>query len=126
MKKLRFLALVLLLAAALAASAWGGSGTFATTVLTVTSSAAVSIPANKLVVGGVYATEAFVSVENGPVRVWYSGNTPTTSAGHLLQAGQWCKLENSHEVANFQVIAVSATATVMVTLEWGRQQGALP
>jgi hypothetical protein len=67
---------------------------------------------------GRYALRAFGTVEGGSVRLWYSGDTPTSSTGHLVQAGQWFKLETANEVMNFQVIAVSATATVTLTISW--------
>jgi hypothetical protein len=116
MKKIGRLILALMLAAALAGTAQADQ--FATAILTVTSGAALSIPPNAMIINGRYATQAFGTVEGGSVRLWYSGDTPTSSTGHLVQAGQWFKLENANEVMNFQVIAVSATATVTLTMSW--------
>lgn len=55
------------------------------------------------------------SVENGPVRVWVDGTSPTSTTGHWFAAGAHV-LMTSYDVARrFQVIAVLAASTLQVT-----------
>lgn len=46
---------------------------------------------------------AFVTIESQAVRFWLSGTDPTSSAGHVLEAGDDVTLESFDEMDDFRV-----------------------
>lgn len=61
------------------------------------------------------AMSANITVENNPIRVRWDGTDPTTSEGHLLQAGDTMKLDFTADVFHFRAIATGADGKIRVT-----------
>jgi len=61
------------------------------------------------------AQEAIVSVETDQVRYRLDGTAPTSSEGHLLEAGDYLVLRGYGQVNSFQAIRVTTDATLRVT-----------
>lgn len=60
-------------------------------------------------------TWAFVTVESNSIRFWVDGSTPTTTEGHLAEAGDTIRLEGVDEIRKFLAIRVSADAVIQAT-----------
>lgn len=64
------------------------------------------------------SSRLWLVVNNGIVRLFYGGSTPTTSEGHVILPGQDLLLSGSGVVANFKIIRDGSNdAEVAVTLE---------
>ncbi len=61
------------------------------------------------------ATMAFISVETAPMRFWPDGTVPTSSTGHLVNAGDMILLNSKSQLDNFKIIAVSTTGSLMIS-----------
>jgi hypothetical protein len=61
------------------------------------------------------ATRANVTVEDNPVRIRWDGTDPTTSEGHLMQAGDAMSLDFTADLWHFRVIATGADAKIRIT-----------
>lgn len=59
-------------------------------------------------------TKAFITVETASIRYWISGDAPTSTEGHLLNAGDWLELDTADSIANFKAIR---TAEVSATIQ---------
>ena len=59
---------------------------------------------------------ALITVETAPVRFKIDGNNASTTAGHLVGVGESITLVGGVNVINFTVCAVSATASVHITV----------
>ena len=59
------------------------------------------------------AVEAFVTVEDNPIRVRWDGTAPTTSEGHILQSGDTLILTGGFDLYNFKAIATTSSAAVL-------------
>ena len=84
------------------------------------SSTALGVTAAKVTIsqaGGFHkrCVRVFVTVESNPIRVLWSGNTPTTSVGHLVQAGETFTVEGEGNVGKLLMIATGSDATVNVS-----------
>lgn len=85
-------------------------------VITVLSSAASTL--DSTILGSGPAVEVVITVEKSPVKYYVNGSTPTTGvtgSGHTLRFGDALTLDESAELSNFKVIAISPTATLYVT-----------
>ena len=60
-----------------------------------------------------YNMQAFITLETAQVRWRIDGTDPTSSEGHLLEAGQNLTLQDSQAVKNFRAIRTGATSGVM-------------
>lgn len=58
---------------------------------------------------------AQISVETNSIRFRVDGTAPTSSVGHLLNAGDVVVLESEDDVRNWKAIRVSADATIMAS-----------
>lgn len=58
---------------------------------------------------------ATITVEDNPVRFRTDGGDPTTTSGHLLQAGDVLKISSMFDVLNFKIIAVSGDAKLAIS-----------
>ncbi|MBT5773365.1 MAG: hypothetical protein HOH95_03210 [Dehalococcoidia bacterium] len=58
---------------------------------------------------------ALITVETDQIRFRSDGPAPTTSEGHLVDAGASIILESAEELVNFKAIRVTADATLKVT-----------
>jgi len=62
------------------------------------------------------ATKATMTLETAQIRIWKDGSDPTTTEGHLIEAGDVITLNSASDIANFKAIRVGATSgTLMVT-----------
>ena len=59
------------------------------------------------------AEECWITLATGDIRYRYDGSNPTTSVGHVLQAGRALRLKGQHQMANFKAIASGAADGVM-------------
>ena len=64
-------------------------------------------------------TRAAIDVEGAAVRFWIDGSTPTSSQGHLLQAGDSIAVENGNEVQQALFIGVTSGASLQITFSGG-------
>ena len=60
-----------------------------------------------------YNIQAFITLETAQVRWRIDGGDPTSSEGHLLEAGQNLALQDSQAVKNFRAIRTGATSGVI-------------
>ena len=73
--------------------------------LTVSSSAVgFTVPTSEQVRSALVTVE-YVTTSTDTVRYWVTGDTPTTSDGHLLYNGDILELSNVTAITNFRVIA---------------------
>lgn len=79
--------------------------------ITVTNAAAVGINSTLLP-----ASQAVITFEGGNVRIWFDGSNPSPTEGHLYLAGAQMILDKGDDIGNIRFIAVSASATVTVSL----------
>lgn len=64
------------------------------------------------------AVRVFITVEGGQIRYNYDGTAPTSTTGHLLNAGDALVLVADDAIANFRAIRTGGTSgTLMVTYE---------
>lgn len=64
------------------------------------------------------ASRAYISVETAQIRFTYNGTAPTTSLGHILEAGDILIIEGIQHIGNFKAIRTGSTsATIQVTYE---------
>lgn len=61
------------------------------------------------------ASEAFITVETNPVRWRADGTDPTSSEGHLLQAGDSLSIFGTVNLKNLKFIRTGSDATLRVT-----------
>ena len=60
--------------------------------------------------------QAFITLESAQIRFRIDGNNPTTTEGHLLEAGQNLTLENYNAIKNFRAIRTgSSDGNIRVT-----------
>lgn len=76
---------------------------------------AIGFSGSKMVPGsGLYAgkmaKEVFCSLETASIRYTTDGTTPTTSVGHLVDAGQTITLKNPNIIKNFSAIRTGASS----------------
>jgi hypothetical protein len=72
------------------------------------------------------ASQCNISVENGAVRFWVDGGTPTGSSGHLVAAGGAPILLTSIQaITGFLAIAVNQAAVLQTTCARGNSPTAL-
>lgn len=65
-----------------------------------------------------YATHAFITVEDGPIRYCYDGTAPTSSVGHKAGNGTTLVLIGQHQMDSFKAIRTGSTnGTLRVTYE---------
>jgi hypothetical protein len=69
-------------------------------------------------VGQTPANRALITVEDNNIRFWTSGDKPTTSEGHLVNAGGQIDLVSYREIQNFLAISVSGTAKLKASYWW--------
>ena len=70
---------------------------------------------------GILPAAALITVEDAPIRYCVDGTTPTTTVGHLAQAGAVFELINRGEVTNFRAIrqgGASGTIKVTTGVDW--------
>ena len=60
---------------------------------------------------------AHCTLTGADVRYYYDGSTPTTLLGHLLSQPASFDVVGENAIKNFKVVAVSGTATIVVTYE---------
>ena len=60
--------------------------------------------------------KAFLTVEDQNIRFRFDQGVPTATLGHLLEVGDVLVLESNSEITNLQMIPVTGTAEVNVTL----------
>jgi len=83
--------------------------------LTVTGSAS-GLTSTKIAPSGKQAAfEVLITVETNPIRFRTDGTDPTTSVGHLLNAGDAVTITGLNNVRRLKLIATGSNATVMVT-----------
>ena len=59
---------------------------------------------------------AFITVETAQIRFTLDGTAPTTTVGHLLNAGDVLELDSNADIVSFRAIRTGATsATIHVT-----------
>ena len=58
--------------------------------------------------------EVFITLEDANIRFWLNGDTPTTSMGHLLKAGEDLTIEAPNDIANFLAIRDDAVDGVLM------------
>lgn len=63
------------------------------------------------------ADYVFITVATASLHFRYDGTAPTTSVGHLLDAGDMWVMSNNENIRNLQFIAVSGDGYVFITLE---------
>ena len=83
-------------------------------VITVTTGAAIGLSTT------VYTSKtmrALMTVENGSFRYRYDKVNPTTTIGHVVNSGDIIGINGYPNMSQFKMIAISGTATVMVTYE---------
>lgn len=101
-----FLALVILIS--MTDITWAGGYE----AVTVTSAAAVGLTSTTYIPTTTQrADECFCTIETAQISIDYLGNTPTASVGHLINAGDWFKVQGD-QIARLKAIAVSTTATM--------------
>ena len=70
------------------------------------------------VVNAKVAHRAVITVETAQIRFRYDGTAPSSSVGHILNAGDRIILEGRNNIGNFLAIRTGGTdATIQVTLE---------
>ena len=86
-----------------------------TNATTVAACTAASTPANCDT--DVATVQMYCTVETNPIRWFANGTAPTTTVGHLANAGATVAISGAHvNVANFQMIATGSNATVTCTV----------
>jgi hypothetical protein len=82
--------------------------------LTVSTSVQVLTPSkymDSLTSGG--ACNAYLTIENGDVRYTYDGTTPTSTVGHILQAGGSIVLSGQNQIGSFKCFRIGAVNAVL-------------
>lgn len=79
--------------------------------LTITN--AVAVPLTLATFDG--ALSANITVEDNPIRVRWDGTAPTTTEGHLMQAGDQMKLDFTADIWHFRAIATGGNAKLRIT-----------
>lgn len=82
--------------------------------LTITTAAATGFSA---AVYPLTIMRALVTVETSSIRYRYDGVAPTVGTGHLLGSGDVMAIIGLTNIQNFQSIAVTTNAVLMVTYE---------
>lgn len=54
--------------------------------------------------------EVFCTLETGPIRFTLDGTAPTTTTGHLMNAGDTLTIRNAFDIQNFRAIRTTATS----------------
>ena len=93
---------------------------YATESITVSNSVQVLTPAtyggNTSTPGG--AEVAFITNYGAAIRYYYSGSTPTASAGHVLPDGGILTLQGQNQIQDFKCIRLSGVdSEITVTYE---------
>jgi hypothetical protein len=60
----------------------------------------------------------FITVESDQIRFRIDGTDPTSSEGHLVNAGSNITLVNEHDIHKFKAIRVTTDATLRVTYRY--------
>ena len=79
--------------------------------LTVTSATAVAFTRDLML----SVWQAMITVEDNPIRFRLDGTAPTTTEGHLLQAGDTLEIHSTFDALNFQCIATGGDAIIRVS-----------
>ena len=66
-------------------------------------------------------THAMVTVETDQVRFWATGDTPTSTEGHLLNAGDTLLLDSQDQLQSVLFIRVTTDATIQCSFGLGSQ-----
>ncbi len=70
-------------------------------------------------VSGLYkgssAQTVFCTLETAQIRFTLDGTAPTTSVGHLLEAGQTLTIKNPGDIKNFRAIRTGSDASLKCT-----------
>ena len=87
------------------------------TALTVTNAMALTVcSGDATCTADVGRTQAFVTVETNPIRWRADGTAPTTTIGHLANAGASITITGQANVSNFSMIATGASAAVYTSV----------
>lgn len=110
MKKI--LTLILLMVMLSFGSAFGISEsiTVADTAIGIT---AAYIPTTQSGCWGWSQQKAYCTLETAQVRFWSDGTTPTSSVGHIMNAGDNLTLNSCSEMYGFKAIRTGATSGVL-------------
>lgn len=91
---------------------------FAYESLTVTNGAAVGFTAaTRTPSTGASATEALLTLETAQIRWRADGTDPTTTEGHIMDAGQKLDLQGVQTINGFRAIATGGNATLKVSFQ---------
>lgn len=78
--------------------------------------AAIALTPAKVDPTGIRAESVFITVEDASIRYWASGNTPTTSQGHLVPSGSSLELHGHSNLTKFKAIrATGSDAKIAVS-----------
>ncbi len=55
------------------------------------------------------ATKAFLTLEGGQIRYTFHGSNPTTTVGHVLDAGGFLVAEGQHQMEKLKLIRTGST-----------------
>jgi hypothetical protein len=58
-------------------------------------------------------TKAFITVETAQIRFTVDGTAPTTTAGHILNAGDNLDIDSNEDIAAFRAIRTGSTSGVI-------------
>lgn len=89
---------------------------FASETITVGASA-TSLTSATYTTDGEKAKRAIITIQGGQLRYFYSGETPTSSIGHLVNVFDVIVLLGSDNINNFRAIRVTNDSTITVTYE---------
>jgi hypothetical protein len=87
------------------------SQAFAYEALTITNAVAVGLTSATFDA----ARMAVITIEDNPIRIRWDGTAPTTSEGHLFQAGDSVTVTFSGDIHHFRAIATAGNAKLRVT-----------
>ena len=93
---------------------------YATETLTVANSVQVLTPTkykDSATSGG--STDAFITLEQGQIRYFYDGTTPTSTTGHILDIGGSLILRGQNQMEQFKCIRTGTTSGV-ITITYER------
>lgn len=92
---------------------------YSTETLTVADSVQVLTPTkykDSVTSGG--ATDAFITLEQGQIRYYYDGTSPTSTTGHILDIGGSLVLRGQNQMSQFKCIRTGTTSGIItVTYE---------
>ena len=77
------------------------------------STTAVGLTASKFNAYAAYEVKAFMTLENAQIRWRIDGTAPTSTEGHLLEAGQNLTIEGYKNLSQFRAIRTGTTDGVL-------------